>query len=201
MRGVSKLRNIDDNHGGFIPNFAYQQAVMGLEESMSGNKAVLDTTRGPFPFIRNTSQSNFASAISDHGGLKNALNDSMRNQEAAGLMNKGYVPNFAIVRSQDVFGGRSSSDALLNPQRVLFVEMNRALRRLTQDLTLTAQQQQTLQNTVQQNAQALQQATRSTRIVAAANNALVTSIQQNQNAQQAAAAAAAAAAAVTKDPV
>jgi len=67
---------------------------MSLEESMSGNKAILDTSTGPFPFIRNSSQPNFASAISDHGGLKNALNDSMRNQEAAGLMSKGFVPNF-----------------------------------------------------------------------------------------------------------
>jgi TP901 family phage tail tape measure protein len=188
LAGVSNVRNIG-KYGGFIPNFAYKQAVMGLEESMSGNKAVLDTKSGPFPFIRNTSQSNFASAISDHGGLSNALSDSMRNQEAAGLMSKGFVPNFATVKSQDVFGGVSSK-ALLNTERALFVEMNKALRRLTQDLTLTAQQQQILQNTVQQNAQALQQATGSSKIVAAANNALVTSIQQNQDAQKAAAKAA-----------
>ena len=80
-------------YGGFIPNFAYKQAVMGLEESMSGNKAIFDTK--PFPHIRNSSQPTFSSAIADHGGLNNALSDSMRGQKAAGLMSKGYVPNFA----------------------------------------------------------------------------------------------------------
>jgi TP901 family phage tail tape measure protein len=81
--------------GGFIPNFAYKQAVMGLEESMSGNKAIFDTK--PFPHIRNSSQPTFSSAIADHGGLSNALSDSMRGQKAAGLMNKGFVPNFGIL--------------------------------------------------------------------------------------------------------
>ena len=80
-------------YDGFIPNFAYKQAVMGLEESMSGNKAIFDTK--PFPHIRNSSQPTFSSAIADHGGLGNALSDSMRGQKAAGLMNKGFVPNFA----------------------------------------------------------------------------------------------------------
>jgi hypothetical protein len=82
---------------GFIPNFAYKQAVMGLEESMSGNKAIFDTK--PFPHIRNSSQPTFSSAITDHGGLGNALSDSMRGQKAAGLMNRGFVPNFAGPRS------------------------------------------------------------------------------------------------------
>jgi TP901 family phage tail tape measure protein len=82
---------------GFIPNFAYKQAVMGLEESMSGNKAIFDTK--PFPHIRNSSQPTFSSAISDHGGLGNALSDSMRGQKAAGLMSKGFIPNFGPIRS------------------------------------------------------------------------------------------------------
>jgi TP901 family phage tail tape measure protein len=82
---------------GFIPNFAadYINRVMDLESNMSGNKAVLDTKTGPFPFIRNASQPNFAAAISDHGGMNKALNDSYKNQVAAGLMNKGFIPNFA----------------------------------------------------------------------------------------------------------
>jgi hypothetical protein len=78
---------------GFLPNFAYKQAIMGLEESMSGNKAIFDTK--PFPHIRNSSQPTFSSAIADHGGLGNALSDSMRGQKAAGLMSRGFVPNFA----------------------------------------------------------------------------------------------------------
>ena len=85
------------NSRGFIPNFAYKQAVMGLEESMSGNKAIFDTK--PFPHIRNSSQPTFSSAIADHGGLGNALSDSMRGQKAAGLMSNGFVPNFANSRS------------------------------------------------------------------------------------------------------
>ncbi len=60
---------------------------------MSGNKAIFDTK--PFPHIRNSGQPTFSSAIADHGGLSNALSDSMRGQKAAGLMNKGFVPNFA----------------------------------------------------------------------------------------------------------
>jgi TP901 family phage tail tape measure protein len=82
---------------GFIPNFAYKQAVMGLEESMSGNKAIFDTK--PFPHIRNSSQPTFSSAIADHGGLGNALSDSMRGQKAAGLMHGGFIPNFGNSRS------------------------------------------------------------------------------------------------------
>ncbi len=96
LAGVSNVRNID-KYGGFIPNFAYKQAVMGLEESMSGNKAVFDTK--PFPHIRNSGQPTFSSAIADHGGLGNALSDSMRGQKAAGLMNDGFIPNFANSRS------------------------------------------------------------------------------------------------------
>jgi hypothetical protein len=70
---------------------------MGLEESMSGEKAIFDTK--PFPHIRNKSQPTFSSAITDHGGLGNALSDSMRGQKAAGLMNDGFIPNFANSRS------------------------------------------------------------------------------------------------------
>lgn len=172
--------------GGFIPNFAYKQSVMALEEGMSGKNAILDTTTGPFPFIRNSGQSNFASAISDHGGLKNALNDSMRNQEAAGLMSKGFVPNFATVNTQAGFG--LPFGALKPSEQKLFVEMNKALSQLTRDLTLTSQQQNTLRQTILNNAYALQASTGSTDIVTEANKALTASLQQNANAQQKAAA-------------
>ncbi|NDB28020.1 hypothetical protein EB151_00525, partial [archaeon] len=91
IKGLPISKGIYAN--GFIPNFAYKQAVMGLEESMSGNKAIFDTK--PFPHIRNSSQPTFNSAIADHGGLGNALSDSMRGQKAAGLMSRGFVPNFA----------------------------------------------------------------------------------------------------------
>jgi TP901 family phage tail tape measure protein len=118
---------------GFVPNFAYKQAVMGLEESMSGEKAVFDNK--PFPHIRNKSQPTFSSAISDHGGLSNALSDSMRGQKDAGLMNKGYVPNFAapqnnrdfdvvrfsslISKSVDDFGKKLSNKIIMVRESIL----------------------------------------------------------------------------------
>jgi len=178
---------------GFIPNFAYKQSVMSLEENMSGKNAILDTTTGPFPFIRNSDQPNFASAISDHGGLKNALNDSMRNQEAAGLMSSGYIPNFATVNAKQTFG--IPFTGLGTNEQKLFVDMNKALSELTRNTKLTSQQQQILVNTVQTNALVLQQSTKSASIVNDANNALVKALQQNAVAQQKAAAQATAQAA------
>jgi endonuclease YncB( thermonuclease family) len=94
---AASKKMILNSASGFIPNFAYKQAVMGLEESMSGNKAIFDTK--PFPHIRNSSQPTFSSAIADHGGLGNALSDSMRGQKAAGLMHGGFIPNFGNSRS------------------------------------------------------------------------------------------------------
>ena len=98
---MALIELVNSHASGFIPNFAYKQAVMGLEESMSGEKAVFDTK--PFPHIRNKSQPTFSSAIADHGGLGNALSDSMRGQKDAGLMNKGYVPNFAAPQNNKGF--------------------------------------------------------------------------------------------------
>ena len=98
---MALIELVNSHASGFIPNFAYKQAVMGLEESMSGEKAVFDNK--PFPHIRNKSQPTFSSAISDHGGLSNALSDSMRGQKNAGLMNKGYVPNFAAPQNNRDF--------------------------------------------------------------------------------------------------
>jgi TP901 family phage tail tape measure protein len=93
---------------GFIPNFAtgYLSDVMSLESNLSNNTAVLDTTTGPYPFIRNTSQPNFAAAISDHGGEKKALKDSITNQTNAGLLSsRGMIPNFAPPPSQFQISG------------------------------------------------------------------------------------------------
>jgi len=193
LAGVSNVRNIDSKYGGFIPNFAYKQAVMGLEESMSGNKAVLDTSTGPFPFIRNTGQKNFADAVSDHGGLSNALSDSMRGQKDAGLMNRGFVPNFATLDVRQSLG--NEFDRLTTSQQTQFVELNRALSQLARNTNLTAQQQNALRQTIRTNANALEVSTGSTRIVSDANTALNVSLRQNAQAQQAAAMAAAAGAA------
>jgi hypothetical protein len=64
---------------------------------MSGRSAIFDTK--PFPHIRNASQPTFESAIADHGGLSNALGDSMRNQKKSGVLGGGFVPNFGIEES------------------------------------------------------------------------------------------------------
>ena len=170
--------------GGFIPNFAYKQAVMGLEESMSGNKAIFDTK--PFPHIRNSSQPTFSSAISDHGGLNNALSDSMRGQKAAGLMSQGFVPNFATLDVRQSLG--SAFNSLTSQQQTQFLELNRALSQLARNTNLTTQQQNALRQTIRTNANALEVSTGSTRIVNDANRALGVSLQQNANAQRTAAA-------------
>lgn len=180
---AASKKMILNSASGFIPNFAYKQAVMGLEESMSGNKAIFDTK--PFPHIRNSSQPTFSSAIADHGGLNNALNDSIRGQKAAGLMNSGYVPNFAVVKARESLGADFGS--LSKAEQTLFLQLNIALTRLTKDTTLTSQQQQALQNTIQNNALMLQQSTKSIKIVNDANDALVLALQQNAQAQTTAA--------------
>ena len=79
---------------GFIPNFADKDKVMKFEEAMSGEKAVY--SEFPFPHVRNTSQPSFYSAVNDHGGINKAMEDSLKSQMEAGLINKGYIPNFNI---------------------------------------------------------------------------------------------------------
>jgi hypothetical protein len=162
LAGVSNVRNIDSKYGGFIPNFAYKQAVMGLEESMSGEKAVFDSK--PFPHIRNKSQPTFSSAISDHGGLSNALSDSMRGQKHAGLMNRGYVPNFATVDPNAAFIG-SGYGRLKDAEKQIFDNLNRELQRLTSDTSLTAAQMMALKDSIKRQAVSLYGSTQSNEII------------------------------------
>jgi hypothetical protein len=153
--------------GGFIPNFAYKQAVMGLEESMSGNKAIFDTK--PFPHIRNSSQPTFSSAIADHGGLGNALSDSMRGQKAAGLMSGGFIPNFADFSSVGTsIRGRSgrivsrkSIDAAINSYiksidllKVNNVEIDKQVQKLLKQYNLQGISMQELLKQVKAHADA-----------------------------------------------
>jgi TP901 family phage tail tape measure protein len=91
---------------GFVPNFSYLEKVAQLESGMSGNKATFHTS--PFPHFRNTSQPTFQSAMRDHGGLKNAIGDSVMGQKSAGLLSGGFVPNFAP--EDDASGGRQGFD-------------------------------------------------------------------------------------------
>ena len=190
---MALIELINSHASGFIPNFAYQQAVMSLEESMSGNKAILDTTTGPFPFIRNSSQPNFASAVADHGGVQNALKDSMAGQKAAGLMSNGSIPNFATVDPNAAFPGLGYA-ALQGAEQQVFDKLNEELKRLTNDTSLTAAEMIALRDSIRNNALALNNTTGSAEILTESEKALTDSYHENVQAQRAAAAAAAAAA-------
>jgi hypothetical protein len=163
----SKLDELVKNNmaSGFIPNFAYQQAVMSLEESMSGNKAILDKTTGPFPFVRNSSQPNFASAVADHGGVKNALSDSMAGQKAAGLMANGNIPNFAapnpITLTGKGYAGNAKVEQAINNYLksidILTIsngDIRKALDGLYKTLGLTGQEFEKLKKEVVAHAKA-----------------------------------------------
>ena len=169
-------------YSGFIPNFAYQQAVMSLEEGMSGEKAIFDTK--PFPHIRNKSQPTFSSAISDHGGLGNALSDSMRGQKNAGLMNRGFMPNFGTVNPNAAFGV-GGLGALTQAETSQFNKLNAALSKLETDTTLTASQMKALKTSIRLEARSLSTSTGVIDIVTETNKALGDSIRKNIAAQRA----------------
>ncbi len=87
---------IATHNKGFIPNFAYLDNVKKLESKAGNGTAIFDTK--PFPHVRNSSQPTFQSAINDHGGLKNALSDSVSMQKGAGLIKSdGFIPNFGMI--------------------------------------------------------------------------------------------------------
>jgi hypothetical protein len=80
---------------GFIPNFAMPSKkninqTKNLESFASGKTATYHTN--PFPHVRNAGQPTFGSAMRDHGGLENALNDSAEMQKNFA---SGFIPNFA----------------------------------------------------------------------------------------------------------
>ena len=186
----SRMDNMSKFFKGFIPNLAsgYVKDVMNLESNMSGNRAILDTTSGPFPFIRNTGQSNYKKALADHGGLKNALNDSYRNQVAAGLMNKGAIPNFASFKRRRVYQTQLSQEDVAPGMKLTpggkyatyLKEMNSALKELTNSLTLTDKQIKELKNKVQKNAAEFDKVTGSTAAVDSSQKALDRAIRLNR---------------------
>ena len=158
--------------GGFIPNFAYKNAVMSLEENMSGKKSVFSNS--PIPHIRNSGQGSFASAVADHGGLQQAVKDSYAAQSSAGLVNSGYIPNFAPIpkiASQDVFGKKFAN--LTKQQQKELQKLNSALRTLSSAVNLTAGDQRLLQGDVKTYARQLEATTGSTVVVQRSNEAIV----------------------------
>lgn len=168
---------------GFIPNFAYQQAVMNLEEGLSGNEAILDTTTGPFPFVRNTSQPNFASAIADHGGLNKALGDSMAGQKAAGLMAAGNIPNFAAPNPINLKGQgypknpqiEQTVNNYLKSIDILTIDINdfkREFKKLKGSIGLNSKEFANLQGEVMAHAKAEKAAAKATAAAAASTTPL-----------------------------
>ena len=157
--------------GGFIPNFAYKNAVMSLEENMSGKKSVFSNS--PIPHIRNSGQGSFASAVADHGGLQQAVKDSYAAQSSAGLVNSGYIPNFAPIpkiSSKDVFGKKFAD--LTRQQQQELQKLNRALRTLSSEVNLSANDQKLLQGDVRTYAKQLEATTGSTLVVQKANQSV-----------------------------
>jgi TP901 family phage tail tape measure protein len=176
---------------GFIPNFAYKQAVMGLEQNLSGNKAIFDTN--PFPHIRNASQPTFSSAIADHGGLSKAMSDSVKNQRAAGLVHGGFIPNFAPMGLDPIriFGGQGLG-GLTAMQRGQYAELEKALAKLRNATNLSANDTQLLSQDVKNYARQLEITTGSTKIVQDANRELNVAVRRHTQAQATAATATAA---------
>ena len=162
--------------GGFIPNFAYKQSVMSLEESMSGNKAIFDTK--PFPHIRNSSQPTFSSAIADHGGLSNALSDSIRGQKNAGLMSRGFLPNFGtapqISEKQLLSAFPTGTVFSEKLQKVLSV-LNKNLNELSFNTNLTAKEISILQRNTLKAANYIANAGVGAKAVSITQNALAES--------------------------
>jgi TP901 family phage tail tape measure protein len=171
---------------GFIPNFAYKQAVMGLEQNLSGNKAIFDTN--PFPHIRNASQPTFSAAIADHGGLSKAMSDSVKNQRAAGLVHGGFIPNFAPMGLDPIrlFGGQGLG-GLTGMQRGQYAELEKALAKLRNSTNLSANDIQALSQDVKNYSRQLEITTGSTKIVQDANRELNIAVRRHTQAQATAA--------------
>lgn len=82
---------------GYIPNFASPKAsninqIKRLEKNVSGKTPRF--YKDPFPHVRNSTQPTFKSAMRDHGGLKNAIQDSINMQSNFA---RGFIPNFSAV--------------------------------------------------------------------------------------------------------
>jgi len=114
-KGLQKGPNYNNNYGqgtgrrgesvqrfanGFIPNFAqdYISNLAGLESSLSGEKARLTNIPGIGLAMINEDQPDGKFPSKDHPeGKMAAIRNSMKMQKSMGVMNKGYIPNFAAT--------------------------------------------------------------------------------------------------------
>jgi TP901 family phage tail tape measure protein len=100
----NKFQNQTNFAQGFIPNFAkdYISNLAGLEAGLSGEDPAMgyDKKIGSFMYNKAQSRSGNLNEIiaKDHPeGLKAAMKNSMKMQKSVGVMNKGFVPNFAVT--------------------------------------------------------------------------------------------------------
>ena len=85
---------------GFIPNFAqgYISNLANLESGLSGEKAQLTNIPGIGLAMINSDQTPGKFPAKDHPeGKMAAIKNSMKMQKSMGVMNKGYIPNFAAT--------------------------------------------------------------------------------------------------------
>ena len=85
---------------GFIPNFAqdYISNLAGLESGLSGEKARLTNIPGIGLAMINEDQAPGKFPYKDHPeGKISAIKNSLKMQKNMGVMNKGFIPNFAVT--------------------------------------------------------------------------------------------------------
>jgi len=98
--GQSASGNQTNFAKGFIPNFAqdYISNLANLESGLSGKKARLTNIPGIGLAMINEDQSDGKFPSKDHPeGKMAAIRNSMKMQKSMGVMNKGFVPNFAAT--------------------------------------------------------------------------------------------------------
>jgi TP901 family phage tail tape measure protein len=117
-------KSINKNYSsGFIPNFSkdYISNLGKLESGLSGEKSVLGYDKKIGMFMSNKGQPKNLDAIisRDHPeGKMKAIKNSMKMQKSAGVMNKGYIPNFAatdqsFAQQEAAFNNNTSALTLL----------------------------------------------------------------------------------------
>ena len=115
--------------------FGYIPALASLEESLSGEQAMLGYDKSIGLFMRNSGQpKNLDSLIAkDHPeGKVAAMRNSLKMQKQMGVMNKGYIPNFAesiseISKSMHSFTPSADTN---NDMKQLISEFSTAVKAL-----------------------------------------------------------------------
>ena len=97
---ASQIESTSNYSSGYIPNFAqdYISNLANLESGLSGEKAQLTNIPGIGLAMINGDQTPGKFPAKDHPeGKMAAIRNSMKMQKSMGVMNKGYIPNFAAT--------------------------------------------------------------------------------------------------------